>query len=92
MTYLVDTDYVADYLKGQRNVVAILEPLLPEGIAMSIITFAEVYEGYYKNENIVQKFMSTRFPTGIHDRSKEKYYKEKVECIRNNILLKPCGN
>src|SRR5258706_15098573 len=45
MTYLVDTDYVADYLKGQRNVATLLEPLLPEGLAISIVTFAEVYEG-----------------------------------------------
>jgi tRNA(fMet)-specific endonuclease VapC len=54
MTYLVDTDYVADYLKGQRNVAAILEPLLPEGIAMSIITFAEVYEGIFYGHNRTQ--------------------------------------
>ena len=54
MTYLVDTDYVADYLKGQRNVAAILEPLLPEGIAMSIITFSEVYEGIFYGHNRTQ--------------------------------------
>ena len=54
MTYLVDTDYVADYLKGQRNVAAILEPLLPQDIAMSIITFAEVYEGIFYGYNRTQ--------------------------------------
>ena len=47
MTYLVDTDYVVDYLKGQRNVPEMLATLLPDGIAVSIITFAEVYEGIY---------------------------------------------
>src|SRR5713101_9078328 len=51
MTYLVDTDYVADYLKGQRNVATILEPLLLDGLAMSIITFAEVYEGIFYGYN-----------------------------------------
>jgi tRNA(fMet)-specific endonuclease VapC len=51
MTYLVDTDYVVDYLKGQRNVPAILHALLPEGLALSIITFAEVYEGIYYGQN-----------------------------------------
>jgi tRNA(fMet)-specific endonuclease VapC len=51
MTYLVDTDYVADYLKGQRNVATILEPLLPDGLALSIITFAEVYEGIFYRYN-----------------------------------------
>jgi len=42
MTYLVDTDYVVDYLKGQRNVPEILDALLPEGLALSIITVAEI--------------------------------------------------
>ncbi len=47
MTYLVDTDYVVDHLKGQRNATDILTTLLPDGLAISIITFAEVYEGIY---------------------------------------------
>ena len=47
MTYLVDSDYVADYLKRQRNAVEFLGWLLPEGPGISIITFAEVYEGIY---------------------------------------------
>jgi tRNA(fMet)-specific endonuclease VapC len=51
MTYLVDTDYVVDYLKGQRKVAALLDPLLPEGLAISMITFAEVYEGIYYGHN-----------------------------------------
>ncbi len=54
MTYLIDSDYVADYLKGQRNVADILDPLLPEGLAISIVTFAEVYEGIYYGQNRVQ--------------------------------------
>ena len=54
MTYLVDTDYVADYLKGQRQVAEILEPLLSEGLAISIITFAEIYEGIYYGQNRTQ--------------------------------------
>ena len=51
MTYLVDTDYVVDYLKGQRNVPEMLTQLFPEGIALSIITFAEVYKGIYYGQN-----------------------------------------
>ncbi len=53
MTYLVDTDYVADYLKGQRQVADVLDPLLPEGLAVSIITVAEIYEGIYYGQNRV---------------------------------------
>ncbi len=47
MTYLVDSDYVADYLKGRSPAPQLLDRLFSEGLAISIITFAEVYEGIY---------------------------------------------
>src|SRR5436305_10432391 len=47
MTYLVDSDYVADYLKGRVPATTLLDRLFPEGIAVSIVTYAEVYEGIY---------------------------------------------
>lgn len=47
MIYLVDSDWVADYLKGRSPAVALLDRLVHDGIAISIITFAEVYEGIY---------------------------------------------
>ncbi len=51
MTHLVDSDYVADYLKGQSHATTFLDGLLPGGLAISIITFAEVYEGIYYGHN-----------------------------------------
>ncbi len=51
MIYLVDTDYVADYLKGYKAVTTLLEQLLSPGISISIITFAEIYEGIYYGQN-----------------------------------------
>lgn len=47
MTYLVDTDWVADYLKGRANAVALLTALSQEGIAISLVTYGEIYEGLY---------------------------------------------
>ncbi len=47
MTYLVDSHYVADYLKGRSPAVSLLNTLVTDGLAISIITFAEVYEGIY---------------------------------------------
>ncbi len=51
MTYLVDTDYVADYLKGYKAATNLLETLFSAGMSISIITFAEVYEGIYYGQN-----------------------------------------
>jgi len=51
MKYLVDSDYVADYLRGREHALPLFQRLLTEGISISIITFAEVYEGIYYGHN-----------------------------------------
>jgi predicted nucleic acid-binding protein len=43
--YLVDSDYVADYLNGQLRSVAIVDSLREDGLGISVITFGEVHEG-----------------------------------------------
>ena len=64
MKYLVDSDYMADYLKGRSFATNLLDTLFHDGIAISIITFAEVYEGIYYGHNrrqytqIFQRFLS----------------------------------
>ncbi len=45
MTYLVDTDWVAEYLVNRAPAVTLLERLAPEGLAISVMTYAEIYEG-----------------------------------------------
>jgi predicted nucleic acid-binding protein len=49
--YLVDSDWVADYLKGRAAAVGLLGSLFPDGLAISIITYGEVYEGIYYGTN-----------------------------------------
>ncbi len=45
MKYLIDSDWVIDYLNAQSQTIATLQRLEPDGLAISIITYAEVYEG-----------------------------------------------
>ena len=45
MTYLLDTDWLIDYLGGREEARAVVDPLLPTGVAISVITYAEFYEG-----------------------------------------------
>src|SRR5712692_674659 len=47
MTYLIDTDWVASWLNGQKAAITLLRSLTDEGIAISLITFGEIYEGIY---------------------------------------------
>ncbi len=45
MNYLIDTDWVVDYLKGRTPVVDRLKLLALDGLAVSLITYGEIYEG-----------------------------------------------
>lgn len=49
--YLVDTDWIIDALHGQAAAVATLVDLAPQGLAVSVISYGELYEGaYYARE------------------------------------------
>ena len=47
MKYLIDTDWTIHYLNGKRSIVDQLTALRKEGLAISVISLAEVYEGVY---------------------------------------------
>ncbi len=63
MTYLIDTDWAVDYLKGKPDAVSLLQSLRPQGLAISQINYAEIYEGIYygkdrpKNELALHRFL-----------------------------------
>ena len=63
MNYLVDTDVVANALKGRAEEVTLLTNLSPQGLAISLITYGEIYDGIYygrdpqANELIFQQFL-----------------------------------
>lgn len=45
MQFLVDTDWVIDYLNGIQSVIQRFDELRPDGIGLSIVSLAELYEG-----------------------------------------------
>ena len=45
MQYLLDSDWAIHYMRGARNVVHHLNELFPQGVGISIIAVAELYEG-----------------------------------------------
>lgn len=63
MQYLVDTDWVIDHLHGREQVVRRLEELEGEGIGLSVVSLAELYEGVFystapqDNEQVLQDFL-----------------------------------
>jgi predicted nucleic acid-binding protein len=51
VSYLVDTDWAIDYLNGQDRTRKRLEEIEESGLAFSIISLAEVYEGIYYSKD-----------------------------------------
>ena len=51
MLYLVDTDWVIDYMHGVSLLVSRLNRLLPEGVGLSVISLAELYDGVLGSPN-----------------------------------------
>jgi len=47
LNYLVDTDWVIHYLHAHPGIVSRLGELQPQGLALSIISLAELYEGVF---------------------------------------------
>ena len=65
MRYLVDTDWVIDHLHGREPVVKQLELLAPQGLGLSIVSLAELYEGVFsstspqENESALHNFLES---------------------------------
>jgi len=51
ISYLVDTDWIIDHFNKVRKITQRLRELRPEGIALSIISLAELYEGVYYSKD-----------------------------------------
>jgi len=49
--YLADTDWVIDYLLGVEGTISKMQELKAQGLAISVITMAEVYEGIYYSKD-----------------------------------------
>ncbi len=45
--YLVDTDWIIDHFANVHATTQKLRELQPQGIAVSIVSLAELYEGVY---------------------------------------------
>jgi len=67
ISYLIDTDWIIDHFNKIERVTRKLIELRPEGIALSVISLAELYEGVYysqdsaKSQKVLNAFLE-EFP------------------------------
>ena len=60
MPYLIDSDWVIDFLAQESEALQLIEQLAQEGIAISIITYMEVYQGVLRGQE--SEAASAQFP------------------------------
>ena len=64
--YLLDTDWVIDILNNQPNAIQALPTLTASGIAVSLVTYGEAFEGaYYARDQQAALAALQRFMAGV---------------------------
>ncbi|GAB62193.1 MAG: type II toxin-antitoxin system VapC family toxin [Candidatus Jettenia sp.] len=64
MKYLIDTDWIIDHFRGVELITKKLENIAPQGVAISIISLAEIYEGIFtskepaKSQQLLDEFLA----------------------------------
>jgi predicted nucleic acid-binding protein len=68
MPYLLDSNWVIDYLGGDQAAVNFIDSLVPQGIGISVITYLELYQGIIRqpspqqSEAQLQAFLLAQIP------------------------------
>ena len=93
ISYLIDTDWTIDFLKGKKDIVNKLTSLIDEGLTISIISLAELYEGIYTIENPVielkglNDFLSLVTVLGINEEIAKIFGKHRSILRKGGILI-----
>lgn len=83
LAYLVDTDWTIHYLNGHKEIVERLATFKKDGLAISIISLAELYEGIYystkpaENEKGLDDFLTNVSILGIDEEICKVFGKER---------------
>jgi tRNA(fMet)-specific endonuclease VapC len=97
MTYLIDTDWVIDHLNQIARVTRRLEELAPAGLALSIISLAELYEGVFYSRDPVesnaalQRFLNPELTMlGVDEETCKIFGKERGRLRASGALIGDC--
>jgi tRNA(fMet)-specific endonuclease VapC len=81
--YLVDTDWVIHYLNGHAEIVSSIQEFAAQGLALSFISLAELYEGVFysrdpdKSEATLQAFLRGVELVGLDDETTRIFSRER---------------
>ena len=85
ISYLIDTDWIIDFLKGEKKIVEKIASKINDGLSVSIISLAELYEGIYTSDNTekhlkgLNAFLTGVTVIGIDDEICKLFFKRKTK-------------
>jgi tRNA(fMet)-specific endonuclease VapC len=94
--YLVDTDWVIHYLNGHPAIATRLSELFELGLAISIISLAELYEGVFysrepkKNERVLHEFLEGVTVLGLDDQVCRHFAHERGRLRKARKIIGDC--
>jgi tRNA(fMet)-specific endonuclease VapC len=83
MRYLIDTDWVIHHLNGRLDIIQRLQALQPEGLGLSVIVLAELYEGVYyardpgQSEQRLNDFLESVALVGVDEETAKIFGRER---------------
>jgi tRNA(fMet)-specific endonuclease VapC len=93
LSYLIDTDWIIHYLNGNGEIVENLTSLKVEGLAISVISLAELYEGVYYstdpigNEQALKDFLTGVSVLGVDEEICKIFGKERGGLRKKGIII-----
>ena len=93
LRYLVDTDWVIDHLNQIERVVNRLRELRPQGLALSIASLAELYEGVHysrdpeQSQQALDAFLEDMTVLGIDEEICKIFGRERGRLRRQGQLI-----
>jgi tRNA(fMet)-specific endonuclease VapC len=93
MKHVLDTTWIVEYLRGNAEVISKIQELQGEGLAVSIISVAELFEGVFRsnnpsgNEQALKDFLSAVTVLDITHDICRVYGEEKAKLLQKGTVI-----
>jgi tRNA(fMet)-specific endonuclease VapC len=93
LAYLVDTDWVIHHLNGHPAIIQRLQDLHREGLGLSVVALAELYEGVYyardpkQSEARLAEFLESVQLVGLDDETARIFGRERGRLRAEGLLI-----
>ena len=93
MEYLLNTTWIVEHLRGNQEATTKIQELQEEGLAVSIISVAELYEGVFRsrnldtNEDALKDFLSAVTVLDLDEQTCRVYGEEKTKLLQKGTVI-----